>query len=247
LAVLGLGLFAAAAYAAPEEIEVYMDDLTKPDHFGMDVHNNFVPSGSSTPDYSGAQPPNHVYRLTPEFYYGISDTLEMGLYLLTTTRPGNSPNFDGEKLRLKYVAPHDEVQGSFWGANFEVGRTSLRVAQDLWNAELKGIYGYRAGNWTYAINSNFDRGISGPIHGPVALDVDNKLAYKTSAGYQVGIETYDQLGPLNNFGRLDRLSQVLYGVVDAEFQKFDLNAGIGRGLTTASDRWVIKLIIGVHF
>jgi hypothetical protein len=247
VAAVGLSICSAAAVAAPEEIEVYMDDMTAPDHFGLDLHNNFVPSGSATPEYPGAQPPLHVYRLTPEFYYGISSMLELGLYLLTTTAPGNAPNYDGEKLRLKYVPMHDNTQGSFWGVNFELGKTSLRVVQDPWNAELKGIYGYRSGNWTYAVNSNFDWGLSGPVNIPVSLDIDNKLAYKTSEHYQVGLESYDQLGPLSNPGHLNRLSQVLYGVLDADFGKFDLNAGIGRGLTTVSDRWVIKFIIGVHF
>ena len=149
-----------------------MDDLSKPGRFGADVHNSFVMSGSRTPDYPGAQPPNHVYRLTPEFYYGISDTIEMGLYLLTTTSPDNPTNYDGVKLRLKYIAPHDETQGSFWGANLEIGKTSLRVSQAPWNAQVKGIYGYRSGRWTFAVNPNFDWSLSGPVNSPVSLDID---------------------------------------------------------------------------
>ena len=246
LTAIGLVFTGGTATAAPEEIQVYMDDLSKPGGIGMDVHNSFVRSGSGTPDYPGAQPPNHVYRLTPEFYYGISDTLELGLYLLTTTTPGNSPNYDGEKIRLKYVAPHDETQGSFWGANLEIGKTSLRVSEAAWNAEFKGIYGYRSGRWTFAVNPNFDWSLSAPSS-PVSLDVDTKVAYKTDADYEVGFESYNELGPLRNLGHLNQLSQTLYGVIDTHVGKFDLNAGIGHGLTTASDRWLIKFIIGVHY
>jgi hypothetical protein len=41
---------------APEEIQVYIDDMTTPGHFGLDVHNNFVfsayrPSLSRPPIY----------------------------------------------------------------------------------------------------------------------------------------------------------------------------------------------------
>jgi hypothetical protein len=243
---VALALISGTAAAAPEEIQVYMDDLSKPGGFGVDVHNNFVMSGSGTPDYPGAQPPNHVYRLTPEFYYGISDTLEAGLYLLTTTTPGNPVNYDGEKLRLKYIAEHDETKGSFWGANLEIGKTSLRVSQAAWNAELKGIYGYRADRWTFAVNSNFDWSLSSPSS-PVSLDIDTKVAYKTDAGYQIGLESYNELGPLRNLGHLNQLSQTLYGVIDTKLGKFDLNAGLGHGLTTASDRWLFKFIIGTHF
>src|SRR5450759_228030 len=96
---LGLALMSAACMAAPEEIQVYLDDVTQPGRFGTDLHNNFVISGSSTADYGGAIAPRHVYRFTPEFYYGVSDTLELGLYLLTTTSPGLITRYEGEKLR----------------------------------------------------------------------------------------------------------------------------------------------------
>lgn len=244
---VALGIISVTAQGAPEEIQVYMDDLTKPGSFGMDVHNSYVLSGSGTPDYAGAQPPNHVYRLTPELYYGVSDNLELGLYLLTTTIPGNPPNYDGEKLRFKYVPPHDESQGSFWGANFEIGKTSLRVSQAKTNAEFKGIYGYRSGPWTFAVNPNFDWSLSGPVSSPVSLDVDTKVAYKTKGGYQIGLESYNELGPLSNLGHLNQLSETLFAVIDTEVGKFDLNAGIGRGLTPASDRWLVKFIVGIHY
>jgi hypothetical protein len=247
VAALGLAFVSGSAAGAPEEIQVYMDEMSKPGHFGVDVHNNFVMSGSGTPDYPGAQPPNHVFRLTPEFYYGISDTFEAGLYLLSTTTPGNPVNYDGEKIRLKYIAKHDETQGSFWGANLEVGKTTLRVSEQAWNAEFKGIYGYRSGRWTFAVNPNFDWSLSGPGNAPVSLDVDTKIAYKTDSGRQFGLESYNEMGPLRNLGHLSQLSQTLYGVIDTQLGKFDLNAGIGRGLTTASDRWLVKFIIGTHF
>jgi hypothetical protein len=247
VASMSLSLYSATAAGASEEIQVYMDDLSKAGRFGLDVHNNFVMSGSGTPEYSGAQPPNHIYRLTPEFYYGISDNFELGLYLLTTTSPGALPNYDGEKVRLKYIAPHDETQGFFWGANLEIGKTSLRVSQAPWNAQLKGIYGYRSGRWTYAGNANFDWSLSGQVSSPVAFEIDSKIAYQTHSGYHVGVESYNELGPVRHVGQFNQRGQTLYAVVDTTLGKFDLNAGIGRGLTTTSDRWLLKFIVGTHF
>jgi hypothetical protein len=244
---LGLALMSAACFAAPEEIQVYLDDLTEPGRFGTDLHNNFVISGSSTPDHEGAIAPRHVYRFTPEFYYGVTNTLELGLYLLTTISPGFITRYEGEKLRVKYIAPHDEDHGSFWGANLEIGKTSIRVSEAPWNAELKGIYGYRTDRWTFAVNSNFDWSLSGQVNTPVSLELDTKLAYKTDAGPQLGIETYNELGPLRDLGHVNKLSQALYGVIDTQLGQFDLNAGIGRGLTSVSDRWVLKFIVGIHY
>jgi hypothetical protein len=242
-----LAIASNACVAASEEIQVYMDELTQPGHFGTDVHNNFVVSGGNTPDHPGALPPRHVYRLTPEFYYGMSESVELGLYLLTTTAPQGRVYYEGEKLRVKYIAPHDEKQGLFWGANFEVGKTGVRVSETPWNAELKGIYGYRIGRWTLAINANVDGSLSPSSTTPVSLEVDTKVAYETDARYKIGVESYNELGPLRDIGHLNALNQNLYLVVDTELGRFDINAGIGRGLTPVSDRWVLKFIVGLHF
>ena len=71
-------------FAAPEEIQVYLDDLRPPNQLGVDVHTNFVSSGRSTSDYVGEVPPAKLYRVTPEFAFGLSPTTELGLYFLST-------------------------------------------------------------------------------------------------------------------------------------------------------------------
>jgi hypothetical protein len=247
LAALAALTVSNPALPAPEEIQVYLDDLTKPGHFGADLHNSFVVRGDRTPEYPGALPTHQMYRFTPEIYYGVSDTFEIGLYLLTTKAPGTGPNYDGQKLRFKYIAPHDEESGSFWGLNLEIGKTHRRVSEVPWNAQLKGIYGFRSGPWTVGFNSDLDWSLSGSPNSPVALGFDTKVAYSTGHGYQVGFESYNELGPLRQLGRLNTLSQTLYAVVDTQIGKVDLNAGIGRGLTTASDRWVFKFILGLQY
>jgi hypothetical protein len=188
-----------------------------------------------------------MYRFTPEFYYGLTPTMELGLYLLTTTAPGTGPNYEGQKLRFKYIAPHDETRGSFYGINIEVGKTNRRVSEVPWNTELKGIYGFRTGPWTVAFNANFDWSLRGSPNTPVTLDFDTKVAYTVREGLDLGFESYNELGPLRNLGRLNTLGQTLYAVVDADIGKVSLNAGLGRGLTAASDRWVFKFIVGFQY
>jgi hypothetical protein len=247
LLALALSLVSSGALAASEEIQVYLDDLTRPGGFGADIHNNFVVKGSRTPDYPGALPANHTYRFTPELYYGLTPTMELGLYLLTTTAPGTGPNYDGQKLRFKYIAPHNENVGSFWGLNLEIGKTTHRVSEVPWNAQLKGIYGFRTGPWTVGFNANFDWSLAGAPNSPVFFEFDTKVAYQLHEGLEVGFESYNELGPVRSLGRLNTLSQTLYAVVDADIGKVALNAGIGRGLTAASDRWILKFIAGFQY
>ena len=78
-----LGAASSVAWAAPEEIQVYMDEMNAPREVGLDVHSSYVFSGSKVPDYPGAQGPRHVFRVTPEFSYGLTPDLELGAYVLS--------------------------------------------------------------------------------------------------------------------------------------------------------------------
>jgi hypothetical protein len=232
--------------AAPEEIQVYLDDLRAPGQLGVDVHNNFVVSGRTSAEYPGEQPPAKVYRLTPEFAYGLSSTTELGFYVLSTRDSDGKLHGDGVKGRIKYVAPHDAETGLFWGANLEVGRSSQRVSETAWNAEVKGILGYRTGPWTLAVNPNIDWSLSRG-GGPVTGDVDMKFNYTLDKSTQIGIESYNELGPLRHLSTAATNSRTLFAVLDKDFGAFDLNAGLGRGVSQAADKWVVKFIVGTNF
>ncbi len=252
----GLGLIVAAialaapavALAADEEIQVYMDDMSKQGHFGLDVHNNYVLDGSDKPDYPGGLISRDTYRLTPEFAYGITDNLEAGLYLLTAVDPNGGINFGGPKVRLKYIAPKASPdQDYFWGVNFEIGRLNRHFDNNPSGAELKTIYGIRKGPWTVVFNGNIDWTVSGPDPQPVSFDFDTKVSYKVADNLDVGFESYNGLGDVKALGNFSRNTQMLYGVIDTSIAGWDLNLGVGRGLTGVSDQWVAKAIIGVPF
>ena len=244
-----LALLCNLAWAAPEEIQVYMDEMNAKGEIGLDVHLNYVRSGSSIPDYPGAQAPRHVFRVTPEFSYGLTSDLELGLYLLTSRDADGNSTVDGQKLRLKYIAPKAADQAYFIGANLEIGRVEHRLSENPWNGELKGIFGYRKDRWTLALNTNMGFKISGPVDSPPTLSLATKVAYKTDRDFQIGFESYNQLGELGRLGNLNmsQLSQTIYAVIDATIKGWDINFGIGRGLTANSDRWVFKTVVSVPF
>lgn len=234
------------ASAAPEEIQVYVDELTEPGHIGLDVHNNYGVTASRTPGYPGERPPQGVYRMTPEFYYGLSSNVELGFYLLTARDADGRFHVDGQKARLKYVAPHDEKNGFFWGVNLEVGKSNLAVAPQPWNYEFKTIAGDRRGPWLLAFNINVDAALSARA-GPTTVQLAGRLMRGLGGRTQVGIESYNDLGPTRHVGSLSNQDQRLFLVVDTEMRSVDLSAGIGRGLTGVADHWVLKAIVGFHF
>ncbi len=242
-----LAAAAAPSQAAPEEVQVYMNEMSAPGAFGLDVHTNYVLSGATSADYAGAQVARHTLRVTPEFSYGWTPNLELGAYLLSSRGPDGQLHVDGEKLRLKFIAPAAQDNPFFYGANLELGRVAFRLDPNPWNGELKGIVGYRGARWTAALNANVDFKVSGPSPSPTTLELAAKLAYRTAPDTEIGIESYNGIGQLSHLGPLGRQARTLYAVLDTKIRDWDLNLGIGRGNAAASDRWVLKAIIGVPF
>jgi len=71
-----------------------------------------------------------------------------------------------------------------------------------------------------------------------------RLARKLGEDLAIGLECYTNFGPFRGFLPLNEQQHNLYGVVDFKVGRFDVNFGLGYGLTSGSDRFMTKLIIG---
>lgn len=233
------------AIAAPEEIQVYMDELNAPGEIGLDVHNNYVLNGDSRVDYANQQPSVHRYRFTPEWSLGLTDSLELGGYLPLATIDRRDIQIDGFKFRLKWLAPRSKGQIVFWGANFEIGRVDHRLDENPWNAELKGILGVHSGRWTAAANANLDFKISGRAPAPASLEIATKISYAFSPKIALGIENYNGVGEVRHLGRFGTSEQSTYVSADTSLGTWNLNVGIGHGYGSNPDRWIAKAIVSV--
>jgi hypothetical protein len=237
----------AAAHAADEEIQVYMDEMNPSGGYGLDLHLNYVPKGRHADvDFAGEEASAHRLRLTPEFSYGLTDHLELGAYLPLTEIDGRGHfELGGIKGRVKFIAPHRPGCHFFWGANFELGHVRRRLDINPWNAELKGIGGWRKGPLTLAANLNFDFVVSGPAPAPATFEIAIKTAYQLKPGFSIGFESYNDLGDTHRL-RLDgNGNRHLFAVIDKNLGRFDLNFGVGYGYGPPDDRWVVKAIVGI--
>lgn len=246
LAVMAAAFACAPAHAAPEEIQVYEDDLDRPGQFGLDVHLNYVPENHAAPDYVGEQPSDRRFRVTPEFSYGLTSAVELGLYLpLAEIDKHGRFGADGVKGRIKYIVPHAPEQHWYYGVNFELGHVDHRLDENPWNAELKGIAGWRKGPWDLAINTNFDFAVSGPDKGPATLQLATKASYKVTDKLALGLESYDGTGTVHHLGRFADAGHSIYATADTSIGLWDINFGVGRGYSGEPDKWTVKMIVSV--
>lgn len=233
------------AQAAPEEIQVYMDELNAAGEPGLDIHVNDVLAGVPGPAFAGGQPSLHRWRVTPELSLGLGNGFEAGAYLpLATISPDGKVRADGAKVRIKWLAPHRE-HGFYWGANYEIGYSDRLIDPHHWNNEVKLIAGWRDGRWLMAVNGNIDFALSGPNPGPVTLDFDEKLGYRVSKRWTLGVETYNGLGTIHALGQFAAYDQSTFVTVDAHLGRWDVNAGIGKGYGGNADHLILKFIVSV--
>ena len=110
-------LIAAGAFAQTDEIQVYDATINAPGQFSLELHNNYTPIGRKQPDFEGGITPNHTLNGVPEWAYGVTDWLELGLYLPLYSWTGTRHFLiDGAKLRAEFVVPHAQ-QRSFFTAS----------------------------------------------------------------------------------------------------------------------------------
>jgi hypothetical protein len=74
-----------------------------------------------------------------------------------------------------------------------------------------------------------------------------RLARKSDKDFFVGLEYYADFGEIGHFGEVPDQQHTLFAVTDFKFGVFDVNLGLGYGLTPSSDRLVVKTIVGHAF
>ena len=247
LAAFSCALFSSIAFAAPDEIQVYTDDINVPGDYGVELHVNYVMDGLKQPGYEGESPSHRMLQTTPEFSYGITKNWEAGMYVPVAREENGNLYGNGLRLRMKYIATPEAGSNMFWGLNTEIGFSKLRVSESAWGMELRPIIGYRSDSWLLSFNPILNMNLSSNFSRQPQFEPALKVARKVAEGVQAGFEYYGGYGYANSLLPANERTHYLYAAVDIEKNNFDINLGIGRGDSNASDSWIAKAIIAFPF
>jgi hypothetical protein len=233
-------------HAQTDEIQVYTGDVETPGKFNLTVHANYTPDGRTVVGFPGGVVPQGSLNGAFEWAYGVTDWFEAGTYLpvYTLTRD-RTLELDGVKLRALFAVPHAAARRFFYGVNFELSFNSRHWDQSRYGGEIRPIVGTRAGPWDLIVNPILDTSFDGFPRLDFAPSM--RLAYNRSPTFALAVEHYADFGQLRHLDSRESQEHNLYAVTDYAGRLIDVEAGIGFGLTRASDKLVLKTILSHTF
>ena len=228
------------ANAQTDEIQVYTAEIASPGEFTLTLHDNYTPEGLKYPAFPRGIVPDRALNGVPEWAYGATDWLELGLYLpvYTLTHNGNA-YIESTKLRTLFVVPHAGDRTFFYGINFEYSRNAERWEPSRYSGEIRPIVGVRFGPVDVVVNPILDTDFNGI--GKLDFAPETRLAYNFSKLWAVAAEEYADLGAIKHMLPGNEQSQSIFGVVDYN-GKTNVEFGIGKGLNDATSKIVFKLM-----
>ena len=243
LPALALAVPASAQHAY--EIQVYGSRTAEPGRLFAELHSNTALRGPlETAD--GLQPDEGAYHETLELTRGFTDVFETGLYVFSSARSGEGWDWVGAHVRPRVRAP--DSWGWPVGASLsaELGYLRPRFSGSRWDVELRPILDWRSGRLYAAVNPAFERGLR-EYRGRPALEFAPaaKLTWDALRRAAFGLEYYGATGPVDRWAPAREQAHQLYLVGDLlDSPDWELEGGVGTGLTRATDRWALKLIVG---
>ena len=243
IAGFALGIAAAPQPArAADEIQVYNAEIADLGQWTVQHHFNYAFSGLDYPPFPGGLVPNHALNATPEFAYGLTKWLELGLYIPWAVNEQGQFLSNAFKLRTLFVVPDAAKRDFFYGLNFEYDYTTPPFSQTRFAMEIRPIIGWRNPNWEFIINPIFDVGF-GRL-GDVDFAPAARLARTFSDDLAFGLEYYaDFNGAPGSFASFNQQQHNLYAVTDFKVGVIDVDFGLGYGLTPGSNWFMAKTIL----
>lgn len=238
------GALAPAASYGFDEIQVYNAEIAEVGQWTVQQHLNYAFAAPKEPPFPSGFPADHALNGTPEFAYGVTKWFELGWYL-PFAASDNRFLSNGGKIRTLFAVPNAADRNFFYGINFEFDYGTPPFAQSLFNIEARPIIGVRNKDWEFIVNPIVD--FATGRYGEADFVPAARIARKLDKDFYIGVEYYGDYGKIGNFAPPSQQQQLLFAVTDFKLGVFDIDFGLGLGLTSGSDQMIAKTIISYAF
>jgi len=230
------------------EIQVYSYDQVEPRHTMLELHSNFTFQGSKTTQ-DGLLPTNHQWHETIEITHGFTNWFETGFYIFTSAQNGQGWDWVGDHIRPRVRIPKKWNWPVGLSLSNEVGYQRRKFSTDTWTWEMRPIVDKQMGPWYWSWNPTFDKSLHGDsVRQGFVFSPNLKISYDFTKRIAGGIEYYGSVGPATDFSPISQQQHQIFPTVDLNLSpKWEVNFGLGVGVTRSTDHLIAKLILGYRF
>ena len=243
-------LLAAGAVQAQDnyEIQVYDAETVDPGKTMVEFHSNFTVNGTKTMQ-NGVYPTEDAFHETLEITRGWTTWFETALYTFTSIGPNYGWQYVGTHIRPRVRAPEKWHWPVGVGLSTEFGYQRRIFSEDTWTIELRPIVDRKDGRWYWSFNPTFDRSFAGLNQRKGwEFSPNLKVSYDVTKRVSAGFEYYGSLGPVGNFDPIGQQQQQILPAIDLNLSpKWEVNFGVGVGVTAGTDHIIVKGILGYRF
>jgi hypothetical protein len=251
IAALAATVFFFASPASAQdnyEIQVYDAETVEPGHTMVELHSNFTIDGSKQ-TINGVFPTNHAEHETIEITHGFADWFETGFYIFTSARSGQGWQWVGDHIRPRFRVPERWHWPVGVSISNEIGYQRRQFSVDTWTWEIRPIVDQKAGRWYWSLNPTLDRSWHGlSVNQGVVFSPNFKFSYDFTPKIAGGLEYYGSVGPITGFDPVAQQQHQIFPAVDLNVApQWEINFGLGVGLTRSTDHLIAKMILGYRF
>jgi hypothetical protein len=230
------------------EIQVYGSELVPSGNTMVELHSNFTVDGSKTM-VDGLFPTHHAQHETVEITHGFNDVFECGFYIFTYEESGHGVQWVGDHIRPRFSVPKKWHWPVGVSISNEIGYQRRQFSVDTWTWEIRPIVDQKVGPWYWSINPALDRSFhGGGVHQGVVFSPNFKFSYDFTRKVAGGLEYYGSAGPVNGFFGVPNQQHQIFPAIDLNLApQWEVNFGLGVGLTGSTDHLIAKMILGYRF
>jgi hypothetical protein len=216
---------------------------------------------TNTMSANQGQTSKHAYTSETAFAYTFTDWYQLtvavpvslsGITGVVPYNQGETFSWNGVTVRNLFITPEADKRDVFYGVSVQFAYTPQNAAfpalantNTLFSAGLTPIIGFHHDGYELILSPTLAFGLgSGAM---TALAPAARLTRKITDTFDVGIEYASTLGQVGSIAPSSQQAHVVYGITDFKLGAFDVNLGVGYGLTTSSNGLAMKLGVSHGF
>jgi hypothetical protein len=231
-------IISTKAISAPFEVKVHDELIADYQHSAFEIETNLYQAPASQGFKS------NVFQTRLEYGYGLTEKSEVGINIYLSNY--NGLNYvNGGKISHLFIPTHNEEGLWHYGVKNEVNYIKDIDGIDTTFFEFTPILALQLKDWRFTVNPSID--VSLDRNSTVTFSPSAKVAYHLSQLIDLGMEYYADNLPIKGLYTFTQQPNTAYLVMDAKYSKSTFHFGVGKGVTSNSDNWVVKFTTALNF